>query len=159
MFNAWKQEKTTSALVDEAQAMAEKLASAKPHFVDSYAATSRFWAATYLADGKNLHDLTLWPPAATARFVSTAQTKIAALRKKREYDSSDGLAVWLHTARAVTEPRIAPHVCEIWRLITNAGPNADAMGLDLLQDAGLPADQARRIPKGFSAEIPDSESA
>jgi hypothetical protein len=152
MFNAWKQEKTTAALVDEAQALADKLEDAKPHIVDSYSAASRFWAASCLAEGQELFDLIDWKPAAVARFAMTTQSKIAALRKKREYDSSDGLTIWLHTARAVTEPRIAPAVCKIWQHLLNAGPNADAMAEDLLIDAGLPYDQMRRTPKGFSTE-------
>jgi hypothetical protein len=153
MFNAWKQEKAIAALVDEAQALADKLAEAKPHIVDSYAATARVWVATYLAEGQALHDLTDWPSAQVKRFVSTAQTKIAALRKKREYDSSDGLAVWLHTARAISEPRIASAVRDIWRHLMATGANAEAMAADLLQDAGLPLDTPHRCPKGFGAGV------
>jgi len=149
MFGTWKQEKATANLVDEAQALSDKLAKAKPHILESHAAAAQFWAASYLAAGQNLYDLTDWTPAAVARFASTAKTRIEALRKKRAYDSSDGLAIWLHTARAVTELRIAPAVREIWQQILNAGPNADSMALDLLQDAGLPLDQGRRVPKGF----------
>lgn len=152
MFSAWKQEKATAALVDEAQALADKLSGAKPHFVESYAATARFWAAFYLSSGQNVYDMTAWKPAAIARFVTVAQTKIAALRKAREYDSSDGLAVWLHTARAVAEPRVAPAVRGIWQHLLAAGPNADSMADDLLQEAGLPTDKGRRIPTGFGAE-------
>ncbi|MES2435766.1 MAG: hypothetical protein V4586_18300 [Pseudomonadota bacterium] len=150
MFNAWKEEKATASLVDEAQALSDKLAQAKPHIVDSHAAAARFWAASYLAAGQNLQDLIDWPAASVTRFTKAAQTKITAMRKKREYDSSDGLAIWLHTARAVTEPRIAPAVRAIWRQLLAVGPNADAMAQDLLQDAGLPLDEGRRIPKGFS---------
>ena len=152
MFSAWKQEKETAALVDAAQALCDKLAEAKPHVVDSHAAAARFWAGSYRADGQNLNDLTGWTPREIARFVKATQAKIAVLRKKREYDSSDGLAIWLHTARAVTEPRIAPAVREIWQHIINAGPNADDMALDRLHDAGLSADQGRRIPKGFNSD-------
>jgi hypothetical protein len=128
------------------------LAAAKPHVVDSHAAAARFWAASYLAMGQNLNDLLDWTPKETARFTKTVQTQIADLRKKREYDSSDGLAIWLHTARAVSEPRIAPAVREIWQHLLNAGSNADAMTDDQLQDAGLPVDQTRRVPKGFGAD-------
>jgi len=149
MFSTWKQEKETAALVDAAQALADKLAAAKPHVVDSHAAAARFWAGSYCADGQYLNDLADWTPAAIARFAKATQAKIVVLRKNRDYDSSDGLAIWLHTARAVTEPRIAPAVREIWQQLINVGPNADEMALDLLQDAGLPADQGRRIPKGF----------
>ena len=152
MFSTWKQEKATASLIDEAQAVADKLAEAKPHIVESYAAAAQFWAASYLVAGQNLHELSLWTPATVARFITTAQTKIAVLRKKREYDSSDGLVIWLHTARAVTEPRIAPAVREIWHHVMAAGQNADAMAHDLLQDAGLPVDQMRRIPTGFSSD-------
>ena len=152
MFSTWKQEKATAALVDEAQALSDKLAERKPHILDSHAAAARFWAASYLASGQDLHDLMVWPPATVARFASGVQTRIAALRKAREYDSSDGLAIWLHTARAVTEPRIAPAVRTIWQQILNAGPNADGMALDLLQDAGLAVDEGRRIPNGFGDE-------
>ena len=153
MFSTWKQEKATITLVDEAQALSDKLSDGKPHFLDSHAAAAQFWAATYLATGQNLYDLTLWTPAAVARFASTAQTKVAALRKKREYDSSDGLAVWLHTARAVTEPRILPAVREIWQQILNAGPNAEAMAHDLLSDAGLPIEDGRRVPVGLGIAV------
>ena len=152
MFNAWKQEKVTAALVDEAEALSNKLAERKPHILDSHAATAEFWAASYLAEGQNLHDLMDWTPKALERFISKTQTKIAALRKAREYDSSDGLSVWLHTARAVSEPRIALHVRDIWRQIVDAGPNVETMAQDLLQDAGLPIDGDRRAPKGFGAD-------
>ncbi len=152
MFNTWKQEKATAALVDEAQALSEKLASAKPHFLDNHAATAEFWAATYLAQGQNLHDLSEWKPATVTRFITTAQTKIAALRKARAYDSSDGLAIWLHTARAVTEPKVAPAVREIWQQLVNAGPNAKAMASDLLHNADLPEGQGLRAPKGFAGD-------
>jgi hypothetical protein len=159
MFNAWKQEKATAALVDEAQALAERLAQAKPHFVESQAAAAQFWAAFYLATGQNLYDLTDWTHTAVNRFTSAAQTRIAAMRKKREYDSSDGLAIWLHTARAVTEPRIAPPVRDIWTAILNAGPNADSMADDLLQDADLPMGSGRRAPKGFDVDEAEPGSA
>ena len=154
MFSTWKQEKATTALIDEAQAMADKLASAKPHIVDSHAAAARFWATTYLVAGQDLHGLATWKPPAAARFASATLTRITALRKQRDYDSSDGLAIWLHTARAVTEPRIAPAVRAIWHQILNAGPNADQMGRDLLQDAGLTVDDGLRIPTGFTAQDP-----
>lgn len=149
MFNAWKQEKATAALVQAAQELSDRLAESKPHFVDSQAATARLWAALYLAQGQDLFALTDWTPLALAKFITTAQTKIADLRKKREYDSSDGLTIWLHSARAVVEPRLLPAVCDIWQHLSTAGQNADAMALDLLQDAGLPPDQGRAIPKGF----------
>ena len=152
MFSNWKQEKATSTLIDEAQALSDKLASAKPHFLDSHAAAAQFWAASHLSNGLNLHELVDWKPADVARFAAAAGTKIAALRKQREYASSDGLAVWLHTARAVTEPRIAPAVRDIWRQLSQAGLNADAMAEDLLQDAGLQMDHSRRVPKGFRVE-------
>ena len=152
MFNTWKIEKAKSALIDEAQGLSDKLAQAKPHIVDSHAAAARFWAAFYLAAGQDLQKVIDWPPATVARFCTTAQTKIANLRKQREYDSSNGLVIWLHTARAVTEPRIAPAVREIWQLLLAAGPNVDAMTQDLLQDAGLSFDQNLHIPKGFSLE-------
>lgn len=150
MFTAWKQEKATAALVEEAQALAEKLSATKPHILDSHAAAARFWAASYLAAGQDLFNLTDWTPAAAARFAAAAQSRIAALRKKREYDSSDGLAIWLHTARAVTEPRVAPGARGIWFQIAKAGPNVDSIAHDLLNDAGLPVDEARRVPKGFN---------
>jgi hypothetical protein len=152
MFSAWKQEKVTASLVGEAQTLSDKLAEAKPHIVDSHAAAARLWAASYLAVGQDLHQLMAWTPTAVVRFANAAQTKIAALRKKREYDSSDGLAIWLHTARAVTEPRIAPAARAIWKQLLAAGPNSDAMAHDLLQDAGLPVDQGRHIPTGFGVE-------
>lgn len=66
-----------------------------------------------------------------------------------EYDGSNGLAIWLHTARAVTEPRVAPSGHDIWKQILNAGPNAKSIAHDLLHQAGLPVDEDRRVPKGF----------
>ena len=159
MFNDWKLEKATAALVDEARALADRLAGAKPHVVDSHAATAQVWAATYLVAGQALHDMVDWPPATLKRFVSSAQTQITPLRKKREYDSSDGLAVWLHTARAVGEPRIAPAVQQIWQHLLATGPNAQAMAADLLQDAGLPLDMPHRCPKGFGAGDGQADSA
>lgn len=151
-FSTWKQEKATAALVEEAQALAEKLAAAKPHHVESYAAAARFWAAFYLSEGKDLYELSYWKADAVSRFVATAQAKVAALRKKREYDSSDGLVIWLHTARAVTETRVATAVRDIWQHLMDAGPNADSMAQELMQDAGLPADMGRRVPAGFAVE-------
>ena len=153
MFNAWQQEKATAALVGDAQAMADRLASAKRHVVDSYAATAWFWAATWQAEGQDPYAMASWPPAAVARFVTKAQTRIAALRKARDYDLSDGLAVWLHTARAQTEPRIARPVQDIWQMILTAGPNADGMATDLMAEAGLPAVLVRQSPVG-SAAVP-----
>ena len=152
MFSNWQQEKAIAALVDQAQAMADKLAAAKPHVMDSHAATAMFWAALYLASGQNLHDLMGWKATTAARFAAAADTKIAALRKQRAYDSSDGLAIWMHTARAVSEPRIAPPVQQLWRLLSKAGPNAATMADDLLQDAGLPVGAAFSIPKGFQSQ-------
>ena len=152
MFSNWQQEKATAALVDAAQALSDKLAAAKPHVTDSHAATAQFWAAFHLAEGLNLYEVAQWKPAVVARFAAAAAAKIATLRKKREYDSSDGLAIWLHTARAVTEPRIAPAVRAIWRHLLQAGPNADALADDLLQDAGLPTGHGRRVPYGFHSD-------
>jgi hypothetical protein len=152
MFSAWKQEKAVTDLIDAAQALADRLASAKPHIVESHAAAAQFWAASYLAEGQVLHEMPDWKPAAVTRFAAAAKSRIATLRKAREYDSSDGLAIWLHTARAVSEPRIAPPVRDIWRQILNAGPNAQSMAEDLLQEAGLPDGGALRGPKGFGAD-------
>ena len=117
MFSNWQHEKAKLALIDEAQAMADKLASAKRHVLDSHAAYAQVWAVTYSAQGMDLYDLAQWKPAALTRFTAATLTKIAALRKQRAYDSSDGLAIWLHTARAVTEPRLAQAVREIWRQV------------------------------------------
>ena len=153
MFNAWKQEKATAALVGDAQAVADRLASAKRHVVDSCAATAWFWAASLQAEGQDPYAIASWSPAAVTRFVTATQTRIAALRKAREYDLSDGLSVWLHTARAVTEPRITRPVQDIWQMILGAGPNADTMATDLMADAGLPAVLVRQAPTGFA---PDS---
>lgn len=154
MFGAWQQEKATAALVADAQAVADKLASAKRHVVDSYAATAWFWAASLRAEGQDLYAIASWPPVAVVRFVTLAQTRIAALRKKRHYDLSDGLTVRLHTARAVKELRIAPPVQNIWQMILDAGPNADAMAIELMAEAGLPAGLVRRAPAGI---VPTSE--
>ena len=152
MFGNWMQEKATLTLIDEAQTVADKLATAKPHVLDGYSAAMQFWAASYLADGVDLHELSQWKPATAERFAKVTATRIAALRKKREYDSSDGLAIWLHTARAVTEPRIAPMVRDIWERLSEASSNADMMADDLLQEAGLPPVLNRSVPQGFEVE-------
>lgn len=152
MFKSWQQEKATTALIDEAQALTGKLASAKPHWLDSHAAFAEFWRQSHLALGQDLQELHLWKPTSIARFIKATEAKVAALRKQREYESSDGLTIWLHTARAVTEPRLVPAVRDLWQLLMKAGPNADAMAEELLQDAGLPAEQNRRIPTGFQAD-------
>ncbi|MGO4909271.1 hypothetical protein ACEN2J_13180 [Pseudorhodobacter sp. W20_MBD10_FR17] len=152
MFKNWQREKATTALIDEAQALADKLASAKPHVRDGHAAFAQFWQVSYLQTDQDLDALTLLRPEAIARFVAATETKIAALRKLREYESSDGLSIWLHTARAVTEPRIAPAVRQIWQSLMDAGPNADAMTDDLLQDAGLPPRGGFCVPQGFQTE-------
>lgn len=157
MFNAWKEEKAKAALVDEAQAMADKLETAKPHILDSHAAAAWFWDAACLAEGQDLQTLAAWKQPALARFISATQTRIAALRKQRDYDSSDGLAVWLHTARAVTEPRIAPPVRAIWALLAAAGPNAAPMAADLIAAAGLTGAPRLSIPAGFETVIPQEE--
>lgn len=148
MFSDWKKEKAVQALIDEAQALAERLESAKPHVIDGYAAAAQVWAATYRAEGQELRDLASWKPAVVTRFIGKAETRIAALRKQRAYDSSDGLAVWLHTARAVTEPRIAPAAREIWQRLEETGENARTMAAELLAEAGLPPDPPC-IPTGF----------
>jgi hypothetical protein len=150
MFNAWQQEKATAALVGDAQAVADRLASAKRHVVDSYAATAWFWAAALQAEGQDPYAIATWPPAAVARFVIDLQARVAVLRKQRDYDLSDGLAVWLHTARALQEPRIARPVRDIWQMILQAGPNADGMATDLMAEAGLPAVLVRQAPIGVA---------
>ncbi len=159
MFSTWKQEKATAALVDAATDMSNKLAEARPHILDCHAASAEFWAASYLAAGQDLHALVDWKPTVLARFVASLATRIAAMRKARDYDSSDGLAVWLHTARAVTEPRIAPAVRDIWWQILAAGPNAASMADDLLTDAGLQKGAGLRAPKGFETDAPPHPSA
>lgn len=149
MFSSWKEEKAKAAVVDEAQAMAEKLETAKSHIRDSHAAHAWFWDAAYLAEGQDLQTLASWKPAAVARFISAVQTRSAALRKKREYDSSDGLLVWLYTARAVTEPRVTPPVRAIWQLLARAGPNAAPMAAELITEAGLTGAPRLLVPAGF----------
>ena len=149
MFNDWKQEKATAALVTEAQALSERLSQVKPHVLDSHAAHAQYWAARPLAEGKDLYALMTWPPATVTRFLNATQTRIAALRKARDYDLSDGLTIWLHTARAVTEPRLLPPVREIWQQVRDAGPNATGMLQDLLQAEGLPDAPLGRMPDGF----------
>ncbi len=149
MFNDWKQEKATAALVAEAQALSERLSQVKPHVLDSHAAHAQFWAAQYLADGKDLYSLMTWPSATVGKFVNATQTRIAALRKARDYDQSDGLTIWLHTARAVVEPRLLPPVREIWQQVQDAGPNATGTLQELLTEAGLPDTPIRRVPEGL----------
>ena len=72
MFSDWKQEKATAGLVAEAQAVADRLAGAKPHHVEAHAAAARFWAAAYLAEGQDLHLLADWPAADRRRFTPPA---------------------------------------------------------------------------------------
>lgn len=150
-FGDWKLEKAVQGLIDEAQGLADKLDAMKPHVTDGLAAAAAFWAVSYQETGQDLHQIGTWKPADLRRFISGTNSKIAALRKQRLYDSSDGLAVWLHTARAVTEPRVAPAAKSIWFKLSQAGPNADSWLADLLQDAGLNSDQSRRVPLGFDA--------
>lgn len=152
MFSTWQKEKATAALVDEAQAVADKLADAKPHQVESRAAAARFWAAFHLAEGRDLYEMSRWTSEAVTKFASSAQASITALRKKRDYDSSDGLAVWLHTARALNESRVAPAVRDIWQHLMDAGPNADPMAEEMILDAGLPMDNRRRVPDGLGID-------
>lgn len=146
-FGDWKLEKAVQALIDEAQALADRLALAKPHVIESYAAFAQVWAVTYLETAQDLAAIAGWKPTDVKRFIAGSQTKIAALRKDRNYDSSDGLAVWLHTARAVLEPRVAAPVDQIWRILQQPSANAEAMMLDLLQDAGLATGNAQIVPK------------
>ena len=148
MFSTWKQEKAIAALVDEAQALADKLAGAKPHFVDAYAAWAQLWAVQHLAEGQDLAAMLGWKPAEAARFAKTAATRIAAYRKEREYERSDGLTIWMHTARAVSEPRILPPLRAIWRVLGQAGPNAASMAEEALAEAGLPVGGPRLVPRG-----------
>lgn len=152
MFSTWKAEKAVAALVDEAQALADKLAGAKPHFVDAYAAWAQVWAVQFMAEGMDLTGIMGWKPADAARFAKTSATRIAALRKARDYDRSDGLTIWMHTARAVSEPRIWPPVQAIWRGLTQAGPNAPAMADEALAEAGLPVGGPRLVPNGLGEE-------
>lgn len=149
MFSAWKEEKAIAALVDEAEALADRLEAAKLYVIDGHAAAAWFWDAAYLAEAQDLHALAAWKPPVVARFITAAQTRIAALRKKREYESSDGLAIWLHTARAVGEPRIAPPVRRIWQSLAGAGPNAAPMAADLIAEAGLSGAPRVSHPAGF----------
>ena len=138
MFADWKAEKAVQALVDEAQAWADRLSSAKPHQLEAQAAAGWYWAAFYLSEGRDLTTMAAWKPLELKRFVTATQTKIAALRKARDYEVSDGLTLWLHAARAVTEPRIAPPAAEIWALIAGVGQNADTMAEERCLEAGIP---------------------
>ncbi len=152
MFGTWKAEKAVVALVDEAQALADKLAVAKPHFVDAYAAWAQVWAVEHRGEGTDLAGVLGWKPVDAARFAKSAATRIAALRKARDYERSDGLTVWMHTARAVSEPRILPPLRAIWVRLDLAGPNAATMAEEALAEAGLPLGSARVVPVGLGAE-------
>lgn len=152
-FGGWQKEKAIKALVDEAQAVADRLTSGKPHAREMHAAAVQFWAEAFLAEGQDLAALPTWKPAAVAQFIRAAQTRIAALRKARDYTSSDGLAVWLHVARSQSEPRLEAPLREIWAQLAATGQNVEAMLADLLQDAGLPpAAGPRRMPPRFAPE-------
>ncbi len=152
MFGNWKVEKAVQALVDEAQALADKLEGAKPHFVESYLAEAMVWVVIYQAEGVDLRQIAGWKPEVAAKFAKAAAAKIAVLRKARDYGPSDGLTVWLHTARSVSEPRMVPAVRAIWRELMKAGPNADGRAVDLLAEAGLTGDVRRFVPKGYESE-------
>jgi len=149
MFGTWKAEKAVQALVDEAQALADKLAVAKPHFVDAYATWAQVWAVQFAAEGQDLASVQAWKPAEAARFAKAAAARIAVLRKAREYERSDGLTVWMHTARAVGEPRVLPAVQAIWVRLAEAGPNVPTMTEEALIEAGLPVGGARVVPLGL----------
>jgi hypothetical protein len=138
MFGTWKAEKAITALVDEAQAMADKLAAARQHQVEACAVAAQVWAVRHLVEGQDLGGMLGWTPEVAARFARQAATRIAALRKARDYDPADGLTVWLHTARAVSEPRILSAVGDIWQRLGQAGPNVAARTEDALAEAGLP---------------------
>ncbi len=156
MFSTWAKEKAVTVLVEAAQALADKLEDAKRHILDSHAAAAQVWAETYRAEGVDLEALASWTPAARKRFAGSVQTRINALRKARAYDSSDGLAIWLHTARALDEARIMPPVREIWAHLALAGPNADAMAEEQLAEAGLPAPTRRPLPRDIGLEAPEA---
>ena len=149
MFGTWKAEKAVQALVDEAQALADKLVGAKPHFVDAYAAWAQVWAVQHRAEGLDLAGVLGWKPAEAARFAKAAATRIAAFRKAREYERSDGLTIWMHTARAVSEPRLLPPVRAIWAALDLAGPNVATMAEEALAEAGLSVGAARVVPVGL----------
>ncbi len=138
MFADWKAEKAVQALVDEAQDWADRLSGAKPHQLEAQAAAGWYWAAFYLSEGRDLTTMGTWKAVDLKRFITATQTKIAALRKARDYEVSDGLVLWLHAARAVSEPRIAPPAAEIWSLIAGAGQNADTMAEERCAEAGIP---------------------
>ena len=150
MFNDWKLEKAVAALVTEAQDLSDKLGTAKPHILDTQAAMARLWAARQASEGLDLYAMATWKAPALKKFTSATQTRINALRKARAWDEADGLKVWLHTARALAEPRILAPVQEIWRQLAHAGPNADAMAEELLVEEGLSPDPGRAIPKGLA---------
>ncbi len=152
MFGTWKAEKAVQALVDEAQALADKMAGAKPHFVDAYAAWAQVWAVQHQGEGQDLAGVLGWKHAEAARFAKAAATRIAALRKAREYERSDGLTIWMHTARAVSEPRLLPPVRAIWARLAEAGPNVPTMTEEALVEAGLPTGGARCVPLGLGEE-------
>ncbi|MEH6774378.1 MAG: hypothetical protein V7668_10675 [Cereibacter changlensis] len=149
MFNDWKKEKAVQAWIDAAQAVVDRLETSKPHVIDGLAAEAQLWAARYRAEGQELLEIAGWTPAERARFISKAETKIAALRKQRAHDSSDGLAVWLHSALALTEPRVAPAARSLWQMLSGAGDNARTMLAEKLAEADLPPEPDLRRPEGF----------
>jgi hypothetical protein len=149
MFNDWKAEKAIEALVTEAQDLADKLATTKPHFRDSYATQVQVWAAIHHAKGEDLYALMDWKPAAITSFAKSAAREFAALRKAREYERSDGLNVWLQTARALTQPRIMAPAKAIWEALAEAGLNVPTMVEEVLEEQGLTASPFGPVPKGF----------
>lgn len=151
MFANWKQEKATTALIVEAEDHAARLAAAKPHVRDGQLAYAQLWEGVHAAKGQDVQALMQWKPAMVGRFATATQARIAVLRKERAYESSDGLAVWLMTARAATEPRMIPAVREVWRHLMTAGPNSETMAAELLAEAGLPDTVVRQVPPGFQA--------
>ena len=77
-FGNWQIEKAVKALVDEAQAVADRLGGGKPHAVEQHAAAAQFWAAVYLPEGVDLTTLASWKPAEVARFIRAAQRSMRA---------------------------------------------------------------------------------
>ncbi|MES2968212.1 MAG: hypothetical protein V4804_05655 [Pseudomonadota bacterium] len=152
MFKGWLEEKATKALIDEADALFEKLRDGKRHVVDNHAAAAMFWAAVYGEKGRDLYAMSGWPAKEVASFAREAGTRIKDLRKGRDYDSADGLTIWLHTARGIIEPQVAPSARSIWVALARATSDAVSMADEMVADAGLAGPCLLRAPAGFAPE-------
>jgi hypothetical protein len=58
----------------------------------------------------------------------------------------------MHTLRAVTDPRFAPTVRNIWQQLSPVPSNEDAKADDLRQNEDVQIHQSRNVLKGFEVD-------